>query len=99
MDGMDHRIRQVATVCAVALLLGGAAVAAVTATGQSSHSHHQPRRHLVVGARDLAAAASYLGVSTATLAAELRSGRTLVQIANATSAHSSAGLIAALEAD
>jgi hypothetical protein len=48
--------------------------------------------------RALAAAASYLGVSAAQLRGELRSGKTLAQIADATSGKSQAGLIAALVA-
>jgi hypothetical protein len=48
--------------------------------------------------RALAAAASYLGVSAAQLRSELRSGKTLAQIADATGGKSEAGLIAALVA-
>ncbi|HWX09021.1 MAG TPA: hypothetical protein VNY33_03495 [Gaiellaceae bacterium] len=45
---------------------------------------------------DLAAAASYLGVSSAALATDLQSGKTLAQVASATSGKTTAGLIAAL---
>ena len=48
--------------------------------------------------RALAAAASYLGVSAAQIRSELRSGKTLAQIADATGGKSEAGLIAALVA-
>src|SRR5436190_1753818 len=50
------------------------------------------------GARgdDLAAAASYLGTTPADLLAQLASGKSLAQVANATSGKSAAGLIAAL---
>ena len=44
----------------------------------------------------LAAAASYLGVSTDSLESSLQSGKTLAQIADATSGKSAAGLISAL---
>jgi hypothetical protein len=45
-----------------------------------------------------AAAQSYLGVSSDTLEADLKSGQTLAQIADATSGKSSAGLVDALNA-
>jgi hypothetical protein len=48
------------------------------------------------GGPDLSAAAGYLGISAATLQADLRSGQTLAQIASATSGKSTAGLVAAL---
>src|SRR5204863_155779 len=47
---------------------------------------------------DLAAAASYLGTTPVDLLAQLGSGKTLAQVANATSGKSAAGLIAALVA-
>jgi len=45
---------------------------------------------------DLAAAASYLGISSSDLMTQLQAGKTLAQIANATSGKSAAGLIDAL---
>jgi ribosomal protein L10 len=45
---------------------------------------------------DLAAAASYLGITTAQLLSDLQSGQTLAQVASATSGKSADGLIAAL---
>ena len=45
---------------------------------------------------DLAAAATYLGLSESTLETDLQSGKTLAQIADSTSGKSSSGLIAAL---
>jgi hypothetical protein len=45
-----------------------------------------------------AAAESYLGLSSDTLKADLKSGQTLAQIADATSGKSSAGLVDALNA-
>jgi hypothetical protein len=50
------------------------------------------------GLRDLAVAASYLGVSPAQLRGDLRSGRTLAAIADATRGRSATGLIEALVA-
>jgi hypothetical protein len=50
------------------------------------------------GGDDLAAAASYLGVSTSNLLKELQAGKTLGQVADATSGKSKAGLIDALVA-
>jgi hypothetical protein len=47
----------------------------------------------------LDAAATYLGISETSLFTQLRSGKTLAQIADATSGKSAAGLIAALVAD
>jgi hypothetical protein len=51
------------------------------------------------GAAVLAPVASYLGVRVGRLRLELRTGRTLAQIADATPGRSAAGLIAALVAD
>jgi hypothetical protein len=45
---------------------------------------------------DLDAAASYLGLTTANLLAQLQSGQTLSEVADATSGKSTAGLVAAL---
>jgi hypothetical protein len=75
-------------VAVVAVLAGG--TTAVVMAAQPA-SHHRTR-----GA--LAAAATYLGSSPAQLRSELRSGKSLAQIADATSGKSQAGLIAALEA-
>jgi hypothetical protein len=50
------------------------------------------------GGDDLAAAASYLGSTTANLLTQLQAGKTLAQVATATSGKSTAGLIAALVA-
>jgi hypothetical protein len=47
---------------------------------------------------DLTAAATYLGVTSAALAADLKSGETLAQVAGATSGKTVAGLVAALVA-
>ncbi|HEY3961220.1 MAG TPA: hypothetical protein VGL84_01720 [Gaiellaceae bacterium] len=50
------------------------------------------------GNNDLATAAIYLGISQDTLRSDLQSGKTLAQVAKATSGKSVAGLIAALVA-
>jgi hypothetical protein len=47
----------------------------------------------------LAAAATYLGISQSDLLTQLRSGKTLAQVANATNGKSAAGLVDALVAD
>jgi hypothetical protein len=46
-----------------------------------------------------AAAATYLGITASALETQVRSGKTLAQIANATNGKSAAGLVAALVAD
>ena len=90
---------------AAAALFAGGSVAAVSATGQSSprkHSRADRLGHrLGVGehrgrARDLATAATYLGISPAQLSSELGSAKTLAQIADATPGKSAAGLTEAL---
>jgi hypothetical protein len=84
---------------AVAVLVGGGALAAVSATGQSSGHKPPGARHAArAGSRELAAAASYLGLSYTQLASELRTGKSLAQIADATAGKSAQGLIETLEA-
>lgn len=74
---------------AVVMLVGGGSAVAATRGG------HGPGG----GPGDpLAAAASYLGISESTLRSDLQSGKTLAEIANATSGKSASGLIAALVA-
>jgi hypothetical protein len=97
MTGKDrYSKRRLATSVAVALVLAGGAVAAVTAVGQGTSKHGRHARAGIVGARDLAAAATYLGVAPAQLAGELRGGKSLAQIADATPGKSSSGLVSAL---
>jgi hypothetical protein len=103
MPHMSRRVRQkVAAAAAIAVLAAGGAFAAVSATGQgnlrrpSSAQRHAQRAH--AKARDLAAAASYLGISKAALASELRAGKSLAQVASATAGKSVGGLIEAIEA-
>jgi hypothetical protein len=95
IDWMRRGTRQkVVAGAAVAVLAAGGAIAAVSATGQSSAN----KQRVAAGrARDLATAAAYLGTSTSALSSELRSGKTLAQIAT-DDGKSTDGLIAALEA-
>jgi hypothetical protein len=101
MPAMQRSLRQkVVAAAAVALLLAGGALAAVSATGQSNSRKGASAQRAArgVSARDLAAASSYLGVSAAQISSELRSGKTLAQIAGASSGKSAEGLIEALVA-
>jgi hypothetical protein len=92
--------RKLAAIGASVLALTAGAVAAVTALGQDEAKPRQVRAGAgTISARDLAAAASYLGVPAAQLASEVRSGKSLAQLADATSGKSSSGLIAALVSD
>jgi len=79
-----------------ALALGGTALAAKghsqskrAASAARDDAHHGP-------GDDLDAAAAYLGSTTDALLTQLKSGKTLAQVADATSGKSTAGLIAAL---
>ncbi len=74
---------------AIGAVLAGGTTAVVMAAQPGAHRHRG-------GA--LATAAGYLGLSTTQLKSELASGKSLAQIANATSGKSSPGLIAVLEA-
>jgi hypothetical protein len=100
MPRVRRSVRQkVIVAAAVAALLAGAALAAVSATGQGnphrvSSAQRAARHRAHTGA--LAPAAAYLDVSVQQLSAQLRSGKTLAQIANSTSGKSEAGLVAAL---
>jgi cellobiose-specific phosphotransferase system component IIA len=98
MPSMSRRVRQkVIAAAAVAVLLAGGALAAVSATGQSSTpTAHRARRGSV--ARELAVAADYLSISRAQLSSELSAGKTLAQLAEASSGKSKQGLVEALEA-
>jgi hypothetical protein len=60
--------------------------------GPGGDGHHGP------GGDDFTAAASYLGLTEAALATQLQAGKTLAQVADATSGKSAAGLIDALVA-
>jgi hypothetical protein len=103
MAWMQRSLRQkVIAGAAVAVLLAGGALAAVSATGQtnapktrSARLTKAAQRH---ASRELATAAGYLGRSSAQISSELRSGKTLAQIAAATPGKSEQGLIDALVA-
>jgi hypothetical protein len=78
------------SVAVVAVLAGVTAAAVMAAQPAATHHHHHKGGML-------AAAASYLGSSPVQLKSELRSGKSLAEIANASSGKSSRGLIEALE--
>jgi opacity protein-like surface antigen len=86
-------------VAVVAVLAGVTAAAVMAAQPAASHphAHHHKGAHHRQGGL-LAAAASYLGSTPAQLKSELSSGKSLAQIADATSGKSSQGLIGVLEA-
>jgi hypothetical protein len=79
------------------LMIGVAVIAVLAGVTAAVVMAAQPAAHHRRGGT-LATAAGYLGVSAAQLRSELRSGRSLAQVADATSGRSEAGLIAALEA-
>src|SRR5205823_6434367 len=90
--------QKAAAAIAMLLVLAGVAIAAVSATGADRPKGAERARHSAAGIRyrDLPIAASYLGLPQAQLEAELRSGRSLAQIADSTPGRSVAGLIDAL---
>jgi ABC-type microcin C transport system duplicated ATPase subunit YejF len=111
MPGVQRSLRQkVFAGAAVLALLAGGALAAVSATGQkNTHKDRNKVRQARLADRaggagrighvhDLASAAAYLGVSSARLEGQLRAGKTLAQVADATSGKSATGLIEALVA-
>ncbi|HEY4451004.1 MAG TPA: hypothetical protein VGN13_05370 [Solirubrobacteraceae bacterium] len=85
--------RRLALAVGLCALIAGGTVAAVAAT--SPGAHHRAAAGIP---RDLSTAAGYLGVAPAQLQAQLRSGKTLAQVAAATPGKSEAGLIAAIVA-
>jgi hypothetical protein len=87
--------RRLALGVALAAVIAGGTVAAIAATSPSTG------RDAVVApglARDLPAAASYLGLAPARVQQDLRAGKTLAEIAAATPGKSESGLIATLVA-
>jgi hypothetical protein len=101
---MNRSLKRKLLVCsAVLALLAGGALTAVTAAGEGplANGSHAGAKHGRSSQRHRArsaitVAAGYLGLSASQLQSELRSGRTLAQIANATSGKSAAGLTQAL---
>lgn len=92
--------RKVTLAVALAALLAGGAVAALAANGPSAHHKHAGRHgaaHRDAMGLGLQAASAYLGIPPAQIKKELRSGKTLAQLAT-TSGKSEAGLIAVLVA-
>jgi hypothetical protein len=87
--------RKLLLVLAALALLAGATAAVVMAAQPASHRRGASSRHHRVGL--LATAAAYLGVAPAQLREELRSGKSLADVADATPGKSAAGLIQALE--
>jgi hypothetical protein len=102
MNAMTRAVRQkVIAGAAVAVLVAGGALAAVSATGQGADAKRGPHHAGSARARshDLATAATYLGLSPAELSRQLRGGKTLAQIAAGSGGGRSAqGLTEALEA-
>jgi hypothetical protein len=89
-----------ATAALLALGGGGAALAAAGhghAPGRAASRATGMPGHPGPGAQ-LQAAADYLGISVATLKADLQSGETLAQVADSTGGKSASGLISALVA-
>jgi hypothetical protein len=78
------------------LSLGYAATPISSNSGAAGHGDGPGGDHRGGHGDDLAAAATYLGVTPAGLLTQLQSGKTLAQIAGATSGKTVAGLIAAL---
>lgn len=100
---MSHALMRrlaVATAAIGVLVPVGAGTAAACDGGhhdQGANAAFMFVHHEKVGGL-FAAAQSYLGLSSDTLKADLKSGQTLAQIADATSGKSSAGLVDALNA-
>src|ERR1035437_4919076 len=96
-------MKSTGTRAAVAITVAVAVIAAIVAIAVSGGGGHTTTnasaQSQASGAKargDVALAAAYLGVTRAQLHRELRSGRTLAQIANSTKGRSAAGLIQAL---
>ena len=90
----------VVRVLLVAALAVGAAGGATAAQAANSSAQHATHHHHggFFGHGVLSTAASYLGLTNEQLKAQLKSGKTLAQVADATPGKSSAGLVDALVA-
>jgi hypothetical protein len=97
MKRTGKRRRRLAAIATGVLLLAGGA-AAIAAGGGEGKTHHSQARATGprLTLRDLRAAATYLGVPPAELANELRSGKSLDEVAAATPGKSAAGVVRAL---
>jgi hypothetical protein len=91
-----RRIRIALVLVGILALVGGGTALAEKSRGSTHHDTSEPALH---GPGLLGAAATYLGTTPHGLVTQLRAGKTLAQIADATSGKSSSGLIAALVAD
>jgi hypothetical protein len=95
--------RKLVLVTAGALVLAGTGTAVAAATGHG-HAVRGVTANLGFGCHgggpsdELSAAATHLGITTDALKTDLQSGKTLAQVADATSGKSAAGLIQALVA-
>jgi hypothetical protein len=90
---------------AIAAILAGATAAVVMAAQPAGEHHRGAGAHHHKGSGShhhkdgtLVSAAAYLGMSAAQLRGQLGAGKSLAEVANATSGKSAAGLVAALEA-
>jgi ribosomal protein L10 len=88
-------------------LAAGASVAALAlgvGTALAGNGHHAKKAHAVRAAKaaghggEVRAAAGYLGLTVAELRADLKAGKTLAQVADATPGKSADGLVQALVA-
>jgi hypothetical protein len=82
----------------VLALVGGGTALAEKSRGSTHHNTLKPAMHAARGGL-LDSAATYLGTTPANLFMQLRSGKTLAQVANGTTDKSASGLIAALVVD
>jgi hypothetical protein len=90
--GIAVAVAVIAAIVAIALAGGGGGSASTSSTDASKGSPRSAAKF----AGDLAIAAAYLGIPRAQLRRDLRSGRTMVQVAVDTSGKTVAGLIQAL---
>lgn len=112
MKRLSSSRRALVALLAILLVGGAVAAIAATGSGKTTSSTRAQavratlvsdtqatptRSRHVVARRTVAAAAQYLGTTISRLRADLRSGKSLAQLANESSGKSEAGLIAAVE--